>query len=297
MRSPAVAEDVLVTSTDGVLTRIGRDGAARWQMRLLDRPTTMNLSPYGAAVITTESWVTYAYDTAFEPSGEWPQERGAFDRRGVTRSADTGRVSMEAFAGSADYLIMRGRLLSNTQSEQVVAMANLASRVEDAENLAGRHHYLLYLSELVAGSPYFGPLTQFGPKSAPRRARETAVAVLGQIGDLQTSRFLSRLLMYEPDAAMQASILVSMGRLGTRIDSELSARLAEIVRRDVANGPSDTLGGAVSGFVRAIDAYRGGYVDPGIADVLLAVAAANYSRDVRQRALDTLRALAGGDAP
>ncbi|MFW6261579.1 MAG: hypothetical protein ACOC6J_08360, partial [Spirochaetota bacterium] len=75
------------------------------------------------------------------------------------------------------------------------------------------------------------------------------------------------------------------------------ARLSQMVRRDVARGPSDALGLALSRFVDAVDAYRGGYLHPDIADTLLAVAQANYSRGVREEALATLRRLAGGRAP
>jgi outer membrane protein assembly factor BamB len=297
MQSPSVSNDVLVTVSDGLLTRLGREGVPVWQMRLLDLPLGMTTAPYGAVIVATQSWVTYAYEVRFEPSGAWPQERGGGDRRGVDVAADTGRVSMEAFERSVDYLALRSYLLTGGPSEQVVAMAGIASRIADGENLAGRHHYMLHLSEQVAGSPYFGPLTQFGPKSAPRRARELAVQVLGEIGDLATGRFLARLLRYEPDHAMQASILRSMGRLGTAIDSDLAARLREIVRRDVVRGPSDRLGSAMVRFVEAIDAYRGGYLDPAVAEVLLEIASANYGRAVRRSALDAVRSLAGPQAP
>lgn len=176
-------------------------------------------------------------------------------------------------------------------------MAGIAGRVGRGENLAGEYPYLLELSETVAGSPYFGQLSPAGPKAAPRRAREQAIEVIATIGDLESARFLTRLLRYEPDPTMQAAVLEAMGRLGTPVDEELAARLSQIVRRDVARGASDALGFAIARFVDAVDSYRGGYLHPDIADTLLEVARANYSRTVREEALATLRRLAGGRAP
>ncbi|HKJ85391.1 MAG TPA: hypothetical protein VKA06_04910, partial [Spirochaetia bacterium] len=71
----------------------------------------------------------------------------------------------------------------------------------------------------------------------------------------------------------------------------------QIVRRDISRGPSDTLGLAVARFVAAIDEYRGGYLHPRVTESLLTIASANYSREVRSFALETLRELAGGRAP
>ena len=297
VREVLADEDILVAFGEGVLTRLGSDGVAQWQMRLPDRALSMTAAPYSAIVVTTESWVTYAYAVDFSPQGSWPEARGSGDRRGVARGAGGGRVDLQAFSSSAQYLALRARLLSGSASEQTVAMAGIAERVRSGDNLAGSHHYVLQLSESVAGSPYFGPLTQFGPKSAPRRAREEAVWVLGQIGDLLTARFLARLLEYEPDPAMQAEILRSMASLGTQIDEDLAVRLYQIVRRDISRGASDGLGLAVARFVAAIDEYRGGYLHPRITESLLTIAGANYSRDVRAYALETLRELAGGRAP
>ncbi len=297
VREVLADEDILVPFGEGVLTRLGSDGVAQWQMRLPGRPLSLSAAPYSVIVVTTESWVTYAYAVDFDPQGAWPEARGAGDRRGVASGAGAGRVDLQAFSASAQYLALRARLLSGSASEQTVAMAGIAERIRSGDNLAGSHHYILQLSESVAGSPYFGPLTQFGPKSAPRRAREQAVWVLGQIGDLFTARFLARLLEYEPDTAMQAEILRSMANLGTQIDEELAARMYQIVRRDISRGASDSLGLAVARFVAAIDEYRGGYVHPRITESLLTIAGANYSRDVRMYALDTLRELAGGRAP
>ncbi len=297
IRSPVASDGVLVTVSDGLLTRLGMDGVAVWQMRLPDPPDALSLAPYGAVLVTTEAWVTYAYAVEFEPTGAWARDRGGSDRRGVARGADSGRVELEAFERSVDYLMLRELLLAGGRSEQVVAMSDLAARVEASENLAGEHQYILQLCEAVAGSPYFGPLDQFGPRSAPRRAREDAIRVLARIGDLRTASFLARLLGYEPDPAMQASILRSMGRLGAPVDAELADRLAAIVRADVARGPSDTLAVAVVGFVEAIDQYRGGYLSPEIANVLIEIAGSNYSRRVREYALDTVRSLARTRAP
>lgn len=292
MRYPIVGESVLITTT-GVLASIGRDGTASWEMPLLAPPVGLTIAPYGAAVVTAQNWVTYAYEVSVTADGPWSQARGGPTRRGVAPDAARTRPHSNAFARSIDYLTLRGLLFAGGQSDQSVAMAQIAERVAAGANLAGSYHYLLYLSESVAGSPYFGSMTQFGPRSSTRRAREQAIGVLGTIGDLQTGDFLVRLLRYEPDPSLQALVLGSMAELRVPVDEALASRLLEIVRRDRVGGPSDALAAAVTRFVLAADEYRGGYIDPGVADVLMMIAESNYSRVVRTDALSVLRSLGG----
>lgn len=292
MRHPVVGERILVTTT-GRLASIARDGIAAWEMPLLGRPVGLSIAPSGAAVVSAENWVTYAYDVRESVGGPWSQARGGAARRGVASGAASARPDAAAFDRSIDYLTLRGLLFAGGQSEQSVAMARIAERIAGDANLAGSYYYLLYLSESVAGSPYFGPLTQFGPRSATRRARAEAIGVLGSIGDLRTGDFLVRLLRYEPDPTLQALVLGSMAELRVPVDEGLADRLLEIIRRDRARVPSDALAAAVTGFIGAADEYRGGYLDPGVADVLLAIVESNYGRTVRADALSTLRSLAG----
>lgn len=288
------AEDLFLVTSGGTLERRSREVEPLWQMSLLDRPISVSAAPSGELIIPTATWVTYAYPVPLVPSGAWPEARGRADRRGVAPGADEGRTDMAAYERSVDYLALRSLLIAGGQTEQNAAMGDVAARVRAGEDLAGRYPYLLHLSELVAGSPYFGQLTQFGPRSAPRRAREEAIFVLGEIGDLTTTRFLARLLSHEADPSMQATVLRSMGSLGTPIDRELAARLADIVRRNARTGPDDVLGHAVSAFVESVHIHRGGYLHPDVADALLTIAQGAYSRRVREYALATLRLLAGG---
>ncbi len=288
------AEDLLLVTSGGVLERRSREDESLWQMRLLDRPVSLSVAPSGELIIPTVSWVTYAYPVSLVPSGPWPEARGGPDRRGVAPGAREGRTEMAAYERSVDYLVLQSLLMGGAQAEQNAAMSDVAARVRAGDDLAGRFPYLLHLSELVAGSPYFGQLTQFGPRSAPRRAREEALFVLGEIGDLETSRFLARLLSHETDPSMQATILMSMGHLGTPINRELAARLADIVRRNSRTNPDNALGHAVCAFVESVHIHRGGYLHPDVAAALLTIAQGNYSRQVREHALATLRVLAGG---
>ncbi len=288
------AEDLFLVTGGGALERRSRESDVIWQTPLLDRPVSVSAAPSGELIIPTASWVTYAYPVSVVASGPWPEARGGADRRGVAPGAAEGRPDMAAYGRTVDYLALQALLIAGGPTEQNAAMGDVAARIHDGHNLAGRYPYLLHLSELVAGSPYFGQLSQFGPRSAPRRAREEAIVVLGEIGDLATSRFLARLLSHEADPSLQATILRSMGTLGTPIDRELATRLSDIVRRNLRTGPDDTLGHAVSAFIESVHVHRGGYLHPEVADSLLTIAQGAYSRQVREYALATLRVLAGG---
>jgi hypothetical protein len=266
-------------------------------MRLVDQPISVSVSPLGAAVISTRNWVTSAYPAGFTPAGPWAEERGGMDRRGVCAASDRGRLDPVVYERSVDYVVLRSLIETGGQTEQIVAMADLATRVRSGADLGDRHQYMLFLSETIAGSPYFGEIDRLRTKTAPRRAREDAIFVLGEIGDLVTSRFLARLLSHETDSGMQAAILQSMSRLGTPLDAELASRLTQIVRRDVARGASETLAQSVMAFVEAVNVYRGGYIHPDVAQVLLMIAQGPYSRRVRVDALDLAYRLGREAAP
>ncbi len=295
--SVVAGRDVVVATREGSVMRIAPDGRRIWTVDLPDSPESMSVSPRGAALIPTASWVTYAYTLDFRLDGAWPDERGGMDRRGVHAGSDRGRLDPGVFEQSVEYLVMRSLVENGGQTEQIVAMAELAARVRSGADLADRHQYMLLLSETIAGSPYFGELDRFRTKVAPRRAREEAIFVLGEIGDLVTARFLARLLSHEADPSLQSAILASMARLRTPVDRELASRLAQIVRRDVARGASDTVGQSVTAFVEAASAYRGGFIHPDVAHVLLTIAQGPYSRHVRVNALDAAYRLGGGATP
>lgn len=290
---PVSTDGVLVPVSSGLLTQLDTGATATRQLRLEGRPVSLVVSPSGTAILTTDRWVTYAYQVGAGPSGAWAQARGSFRRAGVPAGVRVGRGTAGDFAESASYLLLRSQLLGASESAQRVALERVRDQVDSEQGLSGRYFAYLDLLERVAGSPYFGPLSESGPRSAGRRAREEAISLLGSIGDLQSARFLSRLLSYEPDASLQASIMRAIGRVGSRLDAETVRYLADVIRRDVVRGAQDRVASGVISLVRGLDSYQGRYIDPGIADVLISIATANYSAAVRQEALATLRSLAG----
>ena len=291
------AADLVAATREGMLETITPDGRRSRLMQLADQPVSVSVSPHGKTVISTRSWVTYAYPTDFTPDGFWPEERGGMDRRGVYAGSDRGRLDPLVFERSVDYVVQRSMIETGGQTEQIVAMADLAARVRSGADLADRHQHMLLLSETIAGSPFFGELDRFRTRVAPRRAREEAIFVLGEIGDLVTSRFLAKLLSHETDSGLQAAILRSMAQLGTPLDRELASRLAQIVRTDIVRGASDPLAESVTAFVEAVNVYRGGYIHADVAYVLLMIAQGPYSRHVRVNALDMAYRLGGETAP
>lgn len=291
--APVATTGVLVPVSSGLLSELNPAAELVRQLRLPSRPVGLVVSPRGTVILTTDQWITYAWQLGTVPSGAWAQMRGSFTRAGVPVGVSTGRVVGGPFTESASYLLLRSQLLGPDESSQRVALARIRERVESPEGLNGRYFAYLDLVERVAGSPYFGPLSESGPRAASRRAREEAVSLLATMGDLHTARFLSRLLSYEPDPAMQASIMRAIAEVGSELDSLTVRYLDEIIRRDTSRGPQDRVASAVISLVRGLDAYQGRYIDPAIADVLIRIATANYGSGVRQQALATLRALAG----
>jgi outer membrane protein assembly factor BamB len=291
--SPVATDGVLVPVSSGLLSRLDRSANMTMQLRLPGRPVSLVVSPAGIAILTTDRWVTYAYRVDSVPAGSWAQARGSFRRAGVPAGVRTGRYSEGAYTATASYLMLRSQLLGRDESAQRVALARIRADIDSDDGVAERYFVYLDLLERVAGSPYFGPLSQFGPQSASRRAREEAIALLGRIGDLESARFLSRLLSYEPDASLQSAIMVAIGAVGSELDEQMVAYLAEVIRKDQARGAQDRVASSVITLVRGLDSYQGRYIDPGIAEVLISIATSNYSSEIRQQALATLRSLAG----
>ena len=176
---------------------------------------------------------------------------------------------------------------------QVDAVRQIAAGIADGE-LAGRYHYYLELLESIAGAPHFGPLTRFGPRSISAPAREQAVLLLGMIGDLDTARFLARLLQYETDTAMQGTVVRAIAGLGTGFEGELVARLAVVVRRDRILGASNDLAASVVSLVREVNRFEGGYLPDGVVELLMLIAEGNYSRENRLEAVAALREISIG---
>jgi hypothetical protein len=290
MLPPVLASGIVVASSDGVVSSLDESGTVRWQMRSPDRPTALAVSPDGTLLVSTETWVTYAYDYLAADQDGWAVARGNPSRWG---GGAAGRAPISSYEGSAEYLTAWGLIRSGSQRDQVVAMAGIREDAFSGE-LTARYHWMLSIAEWVAGAPYLGPISQSGAPVVARRARTEAILTVGEIGDLQSVRLLVTVLEYESDAVVQAELLAALGRLGASVDENLAARLEAVIRRNVARGPDDRLANAVVGFVRDVDRFRGGYLAPRVADVLLLVASSDYSRETRLFALEVARGLGGG---
>jgi hypothetical protein len=260
-------------------------------MRAAARPGVPAIAPYGAVVFPSETWVTYAYETDFAATGQWPTARGDSGNSGVSPLWTSMRADPDTYADSVEYTYLRRSLYSRFVDEQMAAMGRIQAHVNSGENLAGIYHYLLELCETVAGAPYFGPVVLGHPLPVNRRTREAAIGVLGRIGDLATARFLARLVQYEPDTTLQTASIQALASLGTALDGALGARLVEIIERDSRRETSDPLAEAVISLVEAVSRFEGAYVTQEMIDALLTIADSNYSRATRLAALTALRGL------
>jgi hypothetical protein len=293
----AAGDSVLNTMSNNLLSRIGPGGGLVWEMATAVRPGSPSVAPYGAVVFPSETWVTYAYPTDFDLSGEWPLPRGTVRNSGVSPAYAAMRADPSSYADSVEYAYLRRLLYSRFVDEQTTAMSQIRRRVDSGDNLAGSYHYMLELCETVAGAPFFGPVILGQPLPVDRRTREVAIGVLGTIGDLGSARFLARLIHYEPDTTLQTAAINSLASLGTALDGALAARLLEIIDRDSRRETSDSLAESVIGLVEAVNAFEGAYVTQEMIDALLTIADSNYSRSTRMAALSALRDLGSSREP
>jgi outer membrane protein assembly factor BamB len=282
---------VLVTISGNVLSLIGSDGRLLWEMRTTSSPGPPTISPYGAVVFPTDTWVTYAYAVDFEPSGYWPHARATAANAGVSPHMMSEPSVSSRYVDSVDYNYLRRQIYSRFEAEQLRAMDAISERVDGEENLAGGYPYLLELCEMAAGAPFFGPIVGREPLPIGRRTRQEAVQILGAIGDLGSARFLARLIHHEPDPTMQTEAMRALAALGTAMDGELMTRVRAIIERDSTAVTNDALAEAAISLVEAVNEFEGGYVNQDVVDILITIADSNYVRQTRLRALTALRSL------
>jgi len=291
--TPIAADVVIVAAPGGRISVVSGTGETLQSFSLGGSVGQLAISPSGSLVASTEQWVSYAFRTTFSPSGSWPEARGGPSRPGAPLGVGTRRPQSTGIASSTAQVMLESRFMSRDPRAQIAAMNQLQERVQAREDLGSSYFFTLDLAERAAGSPYFGPLSESGPISAPREARESAIEILAAIGDRGSSHLLSRLLDYERDGALQLTILSALGRLGIPLDETLVRRLNVVITRDLSNGASDRLARGIIQLVRDLDRFHGRYIAPEIADVLVRIATSNYGSEIRRSALTTLRNLAG----
>ncbi|MFP4376934.1 MAG: PQQ-binding-like beta-propeller repeat protein [Spirochaetales bacterium] len=291
--SPIASSGALVAAPGGRILLVSSAGDVLETRSVGGSIRRLVISPSGLLIASTREWVTYAFGSSLPSVGEWPAERAGIERAGVPEGVRVGRPTGAGAATTTTQIMLEARLVSRDPQAQIAVMNQLQDRVRARDDLGSSYFFTLDLAERAAGSPYFGPLSQSGPISAPREARVSAIEILAAVGDRESAMLLSRLLEYERDEALQVTILSALGRLGVPLDEILVQRLDTLVSRDLTDGASDRLGRGIIQLVRDLDRFHGRYISPTIADVLVRIATSNYGSDIRRSALTTLRNLAG----
>jgi hypothetical protein len=282
---------VLAAMTGGSIALIGRDGDTRWQLRTQGSPVGIALDHSGRLLVSTEQWVTYAFAGVPVPGGSWPLDRGTEQVTGVPPGVPTGRPAPSQYEQSQDNAYLSAVLSSPYEEYQLDGLAEITRRIG---SLDGSYPYVLDLCENVALSRTSAPPLGAGIARTSDQARREAISLLGRIGDLGTARVLLRLLRSETQSSIRIEILGALAELGTDVDGN-GVRLAhDLIRTDIALGPSNQTALAVMDYLEALFEYEGGFPGPDAVELLTEIAGGPYNATVRQRVLELLRTLSRG---
>lgn len=284
------AEAVLVGITGGSLALISADGTLSWQMPLAASPLGINLDARGSVVVSTARWVTYSFQWGTALSGAWPLVRGTRSATGLPPGLAVSRPEPAQHQESLDYIYLSEFLRSPFEDDQMKALREIAARLDAGEGRVGASYpYVLSLCEEVAGSRE----RNSGLEPTSDSARREAIALLGRVGDLSTARFLLRLLRDELRTDFQVEILTALSALGTDAGGNGVQVARQVIDRDISRGPSDHVALAVLEYLGAIYAYEGGFLSTDGVELMTRIMGGPYARSTRDRAVDTLRHLAG----
>jgi outer membrane protein assembly factor BamB len=240
------------------------------------------LTPEGRLYVGGADWVLYAFQTDAEVRVEPSPE--------ITYKQLTEEQLDTALGSNMDYQFLKNlaRSLDRNGKEQFID--EVTERAE-SHTLGSSEPYVLGLLTLLAGegvlTPYFS--NKQSQKQIPA-LRIDAIRLLGKIGTKNTAVFLNTLLRYEYDEHVSAAAIRAAGALRVDPAGTLFDTIQKQIQKDSLAGRTDRLASAVIETVDSIVQYRG-YAGPACHKLLFHIVKSNYSRDIREKALESMRAL------
>ncbi len=240
------------------------------------------LTPEGRLYVGGGDWILYAFQTDAEVRVEPSPE--------ITHKPLTEAHLDTAFRSNMDYQFLKNlaRSLDRNGKEQFIDEA--AERAE-SHTLGSSEPYVIGLLTLLAGegvlTPYFS--NKQSQKQIPA-LRIEALRLLGKIGSKNTAFFLSTLLRYEYDEHVSAAAIRAAGALRVDPAGTLLDTIQNQIQKDSSEGCTDSLALAAIDTVNNIVHYRG-FADSACHKLLFQIVKSNYSRSIREEALESMRSL------
>jgi outer membrane protein assembly factor BamB len=240
------------------------------------------LTPEGRLYVGGGDWILYAFQTDAEVSVEPSPD--------IIYKPLTEEQLDTVFRSNMDYQFLKNlaRSLDRNGKEQFID--EVAERAE-SHTLGSSEPYVIGLLTLLAGegvlTPYFS--NKQSQKQIPA-LRIEALRLLGKIGSKNTAFFLDTLLRYEYDEHVSAAAIRAAGALRVDPAGALLETIQIQLRKDSTAGCTDRLASAAIDTVNSIVHYRG-YADLACHKLLFHIVKSNYSRDIRESALESMRSL------
>jgi hypothetical protein len=231
----------------------------------------MAVSDAGRVVVTGPGWTVAAHRL----------ETGILSPPRVPAgTAARGQPAAERpHTGEIDRIYLSRLLRSRDPGDQGRALAEIATRVEEAE-LAGSYH--LVLEELTA----FARNRRHGLAERVR-----AVRMLARIGGYGTRDALVRLARDDADREIRLAVLESIAVLSVDRDGRTARMIHEVLREEARRAADMRLGRAGLSAIRGYVSYRGAVDSADLGEAIGILATAGFPREIASRAAGLAREL------
>ena len=271
-------------SKDGLFYRIADDGTYSWERTTTSSGRLFMVSPAGKIIVSGKDWQVRAFDSQPIAEEGWPS-RGNESLHSSRQRGRRSAIDLSAVYGDdPDFVYLSYLAGSNENEMKKMALSEMEHRIQTGERKSS-FPYVLLLLENLASEGLLSNADDFP------EIRGQASLLLGHIGGRFSAQLLVRILTYEYDGEAVRKILRGLSLLQSDPEGRAVSAIAGIIFRDIRlNSPPDSrLATEAMLALESISFYHGTVTHPSGTEVLMAIFQGDYPKEVRQKALNTLR--------
>ena len=213
------------------------------------------------------------------------------------QEAETGELTIEEMYLMQDIelQIIRNQVLSNEREIKYLALQNIRAMLEGGK-ITEDNPSVLVLLDALAQEGLGRVITENGRiiNNFPDVRRE-AVALLGEIGGEKAKATLKDVLMEDNEPMVLAEAVYALGKVGSDQGDQVIPIIGWVLKKETSKmNPDNNFAFSSLLAIEKIAAAGGDVSDPELINAILEVAAGNYIKAVRLKAIDVIYKLRKG---
>lgn len=186
--------------------------------------------------------------------------------------------------------VIDAQLRSEDRTIQLLGLEVLRAQVErGAIDPDGERYVELLGSALANGVFRVANNRQRLPENYSPEVRILAARMLGESGTDEAVEVLYMSLQHDPEPSVRAQAMYSLGQIGKDPEQRVSYLIARTITIENAHQADEAMVyAAVTAIGMLSDALDGDSLHPDVHDAVVSVAAGNYNRVIRTRAIEVL---------